>query len=123
MCGSGAMKRAIRPTTKPIRMMKMMCMASPLGSRPLNLESRQHRHMVRGELPVAQVNVDMVAFNRAGKSRRGQDMVEPPAAVGLPPVVVAVAPPRIELLGLRHEAARHVDPGHRRHHLAEQLDL
>jgi hypothetical protein len=65
----------------------------------------------------------MVAFERRRKGRARQDMVEPAAAVGLAPVVVAVAPPRIELVLLRHEAARHVDPAHRRHHLAEQLDL
>src|SRR5262249_11541165 len=111
MCPPGPIQRASSPTRKPIRMMKMMCSMVPrLRS---NLEGRQHWHMVRCELPVAQVDVDMVALEATGKSRRGQDVVEPAATVRLAPVVVTVAPPRIELLAVRHEAPRHVDPAHR----------
>ncbi len=85
----GVRKRASRPITRPIRRMPIRVMSCS----PSNLKCGQHRHMVRGELPVAQVDVDMVALDGAGKGRRSQDMVEPPAAVGLAPVVVAVAPP------------------------------
>src|SRR6476660_9522035 len=105
-------------------MMKMMCsMLSPSQASPSDIERRRHRHMIRRQLPSAQVDVDMVTAEAATERRARQDVVEPAAAVGLAPVGVSIAPPRIELLALRHEAARHVDPVHRRHHPAEQVDL
>src|SRR5260370_15838862 len=92
--GPGVKKRASRPITRPIKRIPIRVMTCSFRPRPSNVECRQYRHMVRGELPVAQVDIDMVAFDRPGKGGRGEDMVEPPAAVGLAPVDVAVAPPR-----------------------------
>src|SRR5262249_14159215 len=89
--GPGVSKRASKPMTKPIsRMLRNVIMMVPS-----NFERRQHRHVIGGKLPVAQVDVDMVAPDGGGKRRRGKDMVQSSAAVGLAPVAVAVAPPGI----------------------------
>src|SRR5215470_4224481 len=88
--GPGVMMRARMPTTRPISRMPRRCMALLL-----KLERRHHRHVVRGFLPVAQVDVDAVAGDGTRQGGRGQDVVQSPAAVGGAPVVVAIAPPGI----------------------------
>src|SRR5829696_3206146 len=90
--GPGVMKRAKRPTMRPMTRTPMkpptvMCFSLS------NLERRHHRHMVGRLLPVARADVDAMTPDGARQGRRSQDMIEPPAAVGGAPVVVAVAPP------------------------------
>src|SRR5262249_21725008 len=103
--GPGVMKRAKRPTIRPMTRTPMkppivICFS------PSDFERRHHRHVVGRLPPVARVDVDAMTTDSARQGRRGEDMVEPPAAVGGAPVVVAVAPPGIELAVVRHEAAR-----------------
>src|SRR5882724_5080099 len=93
--GPGVMKRASRPTTRPMSRTPMIVV---MFVSPSDLECRHDRHVVGCRLPIAQVDVDTVTRDGARQRRRGQDVIEPPSAIGQAPVVVAVTPPRIELL-------------------------
>src|SRR5260370_22236109 len=104
--GPGVMKRASRPTIRPMTRIPMID-AMTFSS---DLECRQHRHVVRCFFPVAQVGVYALALEDARQSRRGEDVVEPPTAIGGAPVIVSVATHPIDLLIRMHVTSCDVVP-------------
>src|SRR5271168_2518787 len=74
------------------------------------LQGGGHRHVIGGRLPAARGARDMVVAQPAGERRRDPDVIEPAAAVARRPVAVAIAPPAVELFGLRDEMPDRVDP-------------
>src|ERR1043166_1934882 len=68
----------------------------------LNFELRDHRYMIGGAFPPADRFQNGVRFCGAVQSRAGPDVIEPPSAIRCFPIARAIAPPRIELLLVRH---------------------
>src|SRR5258708_5629214 len=69
-----------------------------------DLDRRRHRHVIRRPFPTARVLGDIDARDAVAELRRDPDMIEAAAAIrSLPVVHRAIAPPCIELLGLRGE--------------------
>src|SRR5262245_34936727 len=77
---------------------------------PSHFDLRRHRDMVRGPLPAARSLRDVDARDAVAELRRDPDVIETAAAIGGLPVGRAVAPPGVELGGLRGERPHRVDP-------------
>ena len=79
--------------------------------------------MIRWELPSANSVEDVHREKALAKLRRHPGVVEPPPFVGTLPIGSAIAPPRVELLGLGNEMPRGVDPIRRRTQILERRNL